>query len=145
VVAALAHVLIGDDDWDWAEFAVRVCWGGVLVLIVASTVPPSRLRSIQRPLRWALRTGRLPEHVDAALWREGLLHQRGLVWIFRRLAPGLLSAAALLVAVVTLVTPPSGARGLWLIATGLCVFAAGMFVLGGRRRATIDGLLAELD
>jgi hypothetical protein len=145
VAYALVHLVVGDDEWDWGEFAFRAVGGGLTVLLFAAITPPRRYRKIQRAVTVAIFRGRLPRGLDRDLWRGALLHQRTTVWVWRRLVPLLLGGSAVLFVVSAVVSPVVVAPPLWLVPAGLAAAAVGSFVAGGRQRSAIEGLLARLD
>jgi hypothetical protein len=136
---------LGDGDEGWLPFVLRAVYIGVLAMIVASMQPPRHLVPIQKPLRRAMRLHQLPEDVDATLWHEALVHQRGLLWVLRGLAPVLLGAGAAAAVVAALVSRTVSPLALGLVAAGLAATAVASFWWAGRRRAAIDGLVADLD
>jgi drug/metabolite transporter (DMT)-like permease len=143
LVGGILHAL--GDDGGWARFAFRVVYIGVLAMIVASMQPPRHLRQIQPALRRAVRTQRLPADLDVGPWRAALRHQRGLLWVLRGLVPVCLGAGAAAGVAAALVSRTVSPLALELVSAGLAAGAIASFVWGGRRRAAIDGLLAELD
>jgi hypothetical protein len=145
LVQGVAHLLIGDDDWDWAEFGVRAASFGFTVLVIGTVVVPRRYRAVWPAVARALSTGRLPDRVDTGLWRGALVHQRQALWVWRAVVPAVLGLAAVgCVAGALLAGPGSAWAVLFFVAAGSGVGAVVSARWAGRRRQAIDGLLDEL-
>ena len=146
LVQGVGHLVVGDDDWDWAEWGVRAAMFGFLVLVIGTVVPPRRYRAVWPAVARALSVGRLPEGVDTRLWREALRHQRQTLWVWRGVVPAVLGGTAVACAALALLAGSGNAGAmLFFVAAGFGVGALVSSRWARERRQSIDGLLGELD
>ncbi|WP_143278405.1 hypothetical protein [Blastococcus haudaquaticus] len=146
LVGWVAHALLGDDDWSWAETAARSATGGLTALAIAAVIPPRRLRAVQRPLAGAIHRGTLPRHlVGPDVWRDALDHHRSALWVWRWLFPVILGSGALVCAGAAFFVTGGGLAAALGLGFGLTAGAAACRFFAERRRAVLDDLAAQLD
>jgi hypothetical protein len=93
----------------------------------------------------AIYQGRLPEQLDAGLWREALSHQRSFSRTWAAAFPGVFALAAIGCVLGGVFGAPEAHGLAWGLAPVLLIGAVVLRVVGRRRLDTATDLLSELD